>query len=341
MLKYLRELCLIDGPSGSESKVTDYIRSVIEPYCECSTDACGNLIAFKKGKSRAARKVLLDAHVDEVGFIVTDIDENGFLGFRTLGGINIESLLGKRVTINGCVGVIQIKPIHLLKADEKRKLPDKDSLTIDIGADSLEEALRHVSLGDSGTFASRFVEFGDGFIKAKAIDDRLGCAVLMQLATEEAEHDFWLSFSTQEEVGLRGSKVSSFTVAPDMAIVVESTSAADLVNMPAPKTVCEVGKGAVVSFMDRCTIYPQQLVRAAMAAAEENGIPAQFKRAVAGGNDAGEIHLAHGGVATVGLAVPCRYLHSPSCVIAKRDADAVLALTRVMLGRMTSGELIL
>ena len=275
----------------------------------------GNLIAFKKGANRPAKKVMLDAHTDEVGFIVTSITSDGFLHFTTLGGINTEALVSKRVQINGHIGVIQVKPVHLLKGDDADNMPDKNNLTIDIGAKDRDDALKMVNIGDSGTYYSEFVEFGDGFIKAKALDDRFGCAVLMNIIEQDLPYDMWFSFSTQEELGLRGAKTATYSIDPDCAIAVEATTAADLVGVPENKRCCYVGKGAVLSFMDNATLYDAELYRSALKIADEKGIKVQTKQAVAGGNNAGAIHQSRSGVKTLSVSIPCRYLHSPSCVV--------------------------
>ncbi len=339
MIKYLKELCEICGASGSETAVADYIQSVISPYCECKIDSMGNLIAFKKGAQRPVKKVMLDAHMDEVGFIVTSVNDDGSMYFTALGGINVEALVSKRVQINGHVGVIQVKPVHLLKGDDTDKMPDKDSLTIDIGAKDREDALKMVSIGDTGTYVSDFIEFGDGFIKAKALDDRFGCAVLMNIIEQDLSYDMWFSFSTQEELGLRGAKTAAYTIDPDYAIAVEATTAADLVGVPENKRCCYVGKGAVLSFMDNSTLYDSELYRSALKIADEKGIKVQSKQAVAGGNNAGAIHQSRSGVKALTVSAPCRYLHSPSCVISKDDVDCVYKLVREVATAMCADSL--
>ncbi len=339
MIKYLEELCLLSGASGDEKAVREYISNVISPYCECKVDNMGNLIAFKKGAERPAHKIMLDAHTDEVGFIITSITEDGFLYFTTLGGINIEALIGKRVQINGHNGVIQVKPVHLLKGDDADKMPEKSTLTIDIGATGREDAEKLVSVGDIGTYLSDFVEFGSNFVKAKAIDDRLGCAILMNLIEEDLPYDMWFSFSTQEELGLRGARTSAYGINPEYAIIVESTTAADLVGMPENKKCCKLGEGAVLSFMDNSTLYNSELYNSALKIAAEKGIKTQVKRAVAGGNNAGAISQSREGVKAITVSVPCRYLHSPSCVISLDDAESVLKLVRELAVNIATGNI--
>ena len=208
-----------------------------------------------------------------------------------------------------------------------------DKLTIDIGVDSREEALKLVRLGDSVRFVSDFVEFGEGFVKCKAIDDRAGCAIMLRMIEEGVEYDTYFTFVVQEEIGLRGSTCAAFTVAPDYAVVLESTTAADIPSASGEKRVCELGKGPVVSYMDRHTMYDRELFELAFSVAEENGISCQTKTMVAGGNDAGAIHVSRGGVKTAAVSLPCRYLHSPSCVINKADFENAYVLTKLILDR--------
>ena len=340
MLKYLEKLCSYRAPSGGETCVSEYIKSVIAPKCESvETDNLGNLIAFKKGANRPKKTVQLDAHTDEVGVIITAINPDGTLNFATVGGINCESLVSKRFRFGDTVGVVATKPIHLLSGDEKGKLPDKSSLQIDIGAADKAEAEQYVRVGDLGTFDTDYSAFGDGRILSRALDDRLGCAVLMELIDEDLPYDAYFTFSVQEEVGCRGAKADTFAVNPDFAIVLEATTAADIVGMPETKQVCKLGEGAAVSFMDSGTLYEKALYDEAFKAGNELGIKVQPKAAPTGGNDAGAIHLTRDGVRTLAISVPCRYLHSAAGVIDEGDAECVLSLAREMYIRMASGEL--
>lgn len=331
MLEMIKELCALLGISGRENKVREYIINKIKDYAdEYYTDNLGNLIVFKKGKKAAKNKVMLDAHMDEVGLIITGITSEGYLKFAKVGGINTKVIIGRTVHVGekGVVGALGIKPIHLLDKDEEANIPKADDLYIDIGAKSREEAEEYVRLGDAAWFCSDNVEFGDGFIKAKALDDRAGCAILIEIIRSELEYDCWFSFSTQEEIGTRGAQASAFSIAPDYAIVVETTTAADISGVKDEKRVCICGSGPAVSFMDRSTVYNRELYDKAFEVAERNEIPCQTKTLVAGGNDAGVIHKSRGGVKTLTVSVPCRYLHSPSCVIKYRDAESSLCLIK-------------
>ncbi len=327
----LKDLCLINGTSGDEGAVRDFIIEQIKYYCEYSVDALGSIIAFKKGRKTPAKKVSFNAHMDEVGFIVTGITEEGYLRFSTVGSIDSRVCIDRVVTVgNGVKGVIGDKAFHLLSEDERKQCPSIDKLLIDIGATTKEEAEKAVSLGDFAYFDSDFREFGDGFIKCKALDDRIGCMLLIELIKSELEYDTYFCFNVQEEVGLRGSKCTSFAVQSDISIILESTTAADLDGVSGDKRVCVLKNGPVISFMDRRTIYDKELYKLAIDTAKENSIPAQTKTAIAGGNDAGAIQLSGKGSRVLAISLPSRYIHSASSVVNKLDIEN----TRKLIGKL-------
>ena len=335
MLKILEKLCLLDGVSGEENKVSDFIISEIDGFCEWKKDNLGNIIAFKKGKNKSAKKLMLDAHTDEVGLIITSITKDGFLKFKTVGGISCEALLSRRVRINGSIiGVIASKPIHLLKGEAAKKLPNADDLYIDIGLSDKSEVENLLSLGDRAVILSDFT-ISDNKILSKALDDRIGCAILITLLKENSDYDFYATFTVQEEVGLRGAKVAAFAINPDAAIIIEATTAADISGVNYENQVCNLGEGAAVSFMDKATVYDKEYYNAAL----KSGVLVQPKRAVAGGNNSGVVHLNREGVRTLSISVPCRYIHSASCVADKRDINSALELTRYMINKICSGDI--
>ena len=256
MLDYLKELCLLDGTSGREEKVREYIISKIKDKCEYKIDPMGNILADVKGKNPAKNKVMLSAHMDEVGFIVTYICDNGFLKFNSVGGVDSKVVNGRFVTVgeNRISGVIASKALHLCEGDEEHKVSELSKLYIDIGASSKEEAEKLVEIGDAVYFKSDFVEFGSSKIKAKAIDDRFGCAIMLKMIEETPEFDTTFAFLVQEEVGLRGAGPAAFTVDPDYAIVLEATTASDISFVSDEDSVCRQGKGAVV-FISSNTAY--------------------------------------------------------------------------------------
>ncbi|MGN0632840.1 MAG: M42 family metallopeptidase [Oscillospiraceae bacterium] len=336
LIDYLKDLCTLDGISGDEGAVAEYICKAIDGKCEYKIDNLGNIIAFCKGKKPALKKTLISAHMDEVGLIVTYVNPDGTLNFSTVGGIDPRVLFGRRVYVgkNKHLGVIAGKAIHNLSSDERSKAPSAEAMTIDIGAADREDALKRIRPGDSVVFDSQFLRFGNDRIKCKAIDDRAGCAIMLKIIEDQPEYDTIFTFVVQEEVGLRGATAASFTAAPEIAIIIEATTASDIPSSAGEKRVCELGKGPVVSFMDRHTIYDKELYHMAFETAGQLGIPCQTKTLVAGGNDAGAFSVSRGGVRTAAVSLPCRYLHSPSCVIDHEDMVNSYKLIKKLLERI-------
>lgn len=331
---YLSELTSLSGVSGNEQAVRAYICEKLRGRCEkIEIDSMGNVMAFQSGTAATDKTLMLCAHMDEVGLIVSRITEDGFLKFKTVGGIDPRVLISKRVCVGeqALPGVIGRKAIHLLTAEERKKAPKIKDLLIDIGAASLSEAEELVSVGDYVTFDSAFVEFGEGRIKAKALDDRVGCAVLLQLLDKKCEVNRWFVFTVQEETGLRGARLCARKIKPDLAVVLEGTTCSDLPGTEDKMTSTRLGGGAAVSLVDGATSYNRTLAQWLYALARQRGIAVQFKKTATGGNDAGSIHTAAGGIAVAAVSVPARYIHSPSGVIAKDDYNAVLQLTEALL----------
>ena len=329
MLDLLKQLCTLDGTSGREAAVRDFIISQLGG-APCRVDALGNLIVEVKGKQPAKNKVMLCAHMDEVGVIATFIKADGTVKFNTVGGISPAVLPGRQVRFeSGAVGVIGVKPVHLCSEEEKNALPNVSDMYIDLGADSREQAEALARPGDTAVFTSEYTPMGDKIL-SKALDDRAGCAVMLDMIRKGVAYDTVFCFNVQEEVGLRGATVSAFSVAPDYALVLDATTAADIIDAPEEKQVCVLGKGPAVSFMDNATVYDPALFKKALALAEENGIPAQPKTMVAGGNDAGSVHKSRAGVRTLTVSVPCRYIHSASCVCDKNDVLAARQLAEAI-----------
>lgn len=332
----LKDLCLLNGTSGDEVRVRDYIINEIKEYSTYKVDNLGSVIAYKKGKKKPKKTVCINAHMDEVGFIITGITSDGYLRFAPVGGIDTKVCLDRAVTVgeNRINGVIADKAYHLLEGSEKDKAPSFDKLLIDIGAKNETQAQSVVSLGDFAYFESDYTELGNGYIKAKALDDRIGCMLIIELIKSELEYDTVFCFNVQEEVGLRGSKCTSFAVGADISIVLEATTAGDLDGVTGADRVCVLGNGGVVSFMDNRTIYDRELYKLAMNTASENNIPVQTKTAVAGGNDAGSIQTSGKGAKVMALSLPCRYIHSPSSVVKKSDIDNTRKLLKEILKKI-------
>ena len=325
MLKTICELC---GTSGREEEVRAFLLSQMPKDVKTEVDAMGNLYVYKKGRQPAKHRVMLFSHMDEVGFIITYITDDGFLKFAPVGGIDARVVFGKAVTVGeqGICGVIGAKAIHQVPKDARETVPSLEDLYIDIGASSKAEAEQYVSLGDNAYFAVEYEEFGDGFVKSKAIDDRAGNWVMLEMLHSDLPYDMEFCFTVQEEIGTRGATAAAYHAAPDYALVLESTTAADLPDAEGFQKVCEVGKGVVLSFMDGGTVYDHNLYKRGRAIAEQKGIPCQTKTRIAGGNDAAAIHKAAGGIRTLALSVPCRYLHSPSCVAKLEDIESMRQL---------------
>lgn len=328
----LKELCRLNAASGREEAVREYLIAQLPLDVSYKVDALGNLIVEKKGKSPAKNKVMLLSHMDEVALIVTYITEEGFLKFAPVGGIDPRVLFGKAVSVGskGVTGLIGGKAIHQCSKAEKDTVPEVEDLYIDIGAQSKEQAEALVALGDNAYFCGEPTEFGDGFLTAKALDDRVGNALMLQMLREELPFDMTFCFTVQEEIGTRGAAAAAFTVSPDYAIVIECTTAADLPEVEGHKQVCKLGGGAVIGFMDRGTVYDRALYDLAFRLAKEYEIPCQTKTLIAGGNDAAAVHKAAGGVRTLAVSVPCRYIHSPACTAKQADIDSTAKLIRVL-----------
>ncbi len=323
----LKTLCMLNGASGNEVKVREYIQSQINN--DYIVDNLGSIVV----NANEHNEISINAHMDEVGFIVTGITDDGYLRFSAVGGIDPRVCLDRVVTLeNGTKGVIGDKAFHLLDSSERDKCPSFDALLIDIGATSKAEAEQVVALGDYAYFDSDYIEYGDGYIKAKALDDRIGCMLMIELINEG--YDATYCFNVQEEVGLRGAKCTAERTNPDIAIIIESTTAADLDGVTGADRVCVLGDGPVVSFMDGRTIYDKKLYNLAMQIAKENNIPVQTKTAIAGGNDAGAIQTASGGTRVLAISLPCRYIHSGSSVVKKSDIDATRKLLKELLKKL-------
>lgn len=336
MIKLLKELCLINGISGNEDKVRDYIIEQIKDFCKYKIDNLGSIIAFKKGEKTPDKRIMISAHMDEVGFIVNYINDDGSLEFTSVGGVEPAAVMGKRVLVgeNEINGVVGSAAVHNISKDSREKTPKLSSLCIDIGAGNKEEASKLVKLGDSVYFKSDFLSLGGSKVMSKAIDDRFGCAVMIKLLQSELEYDAYFTFVVQEEIGLRGSRAAAYTVNPDVAVVLEATTASDIPSAEAEKKVCLLGNGPVVSYMDRATIYSRELYDLAFNTAKELSVNCQTKTMIAGGNDAGAIHTSSGGVKTIAVSLPCRYIHSPSSVADVKDIEDSYKLIRELIKRI-------
>ena len=332
---FLEELTNLSGVSGNEREVRDFIISKISAYADSITvDSIGNVIALKKGN--ANKKIMLSAHMDEVGFIISEITDKGYLKFKTVGGIDTRTILAKRLVVgkNKVLGVIGMKAVHLQKKTEREEIPEIKDLFIDIGAKDKESAEKLVKLGDYAVFETEFEMLGENAVKAKAIDDRAGCAVLVEALKNSVKYDTYFCFTAQEEVGLRGARLAASRINPDIALIVEATSCSDVYGFEPHESVTKLGGGAAVTFMDRTTIVDDDLRKKLYNMAKQANIPVQYKCSTSGGNDAGRVHLTANGIKTASISVPCRYIHSAASVASLADINAVYDLAKLFLKKI-------
>ena len=331
----LKTLTEINAPSGHEQPIRRALLEEIRGMgLNPTIDRMGNVVVVKEGVGPAPRKrVMVAAHMDEVGLIVTGHTEDGFLKVTQAGGIDTRVLISKRVLVgdDNIPGVIGAVAIHLQSAADRARVMGYRDITVDIGASGKAEAERKAPKGTYISFDTPYVEYGEGYACGKAFDDRVGCWTLLRLLQEDLPCDLVAAFVSEEEVGCRGASGAAFAQEPDIGIVLEGTTCNDLGDIPEVAQVCRTGAGVAVSFMDNSSIGNRELFRKALEVGEKNGIACQVKGSVSGGNDAGVIQRAREGIPTLVLSVPCRYIHSPSTVIKLSDAECQFELTRALL----------
>lgn len=329
----LKELSELNAVSSREEAVREYIRNRIKGKVDkFETDNLGNLLAVT-GENKKGPKVMLSAHMDEVGLMVVGIDNSGLLKIKPMGGIDERVLLSKRVVIgpNKIPGVIGAKPIHLQEREEREKPVKIPSLFVDIGAKDKNDAEKDVNIGDLAAFDIKAGEFGDRMFKGKALDDRVGCAVLLNLIENTYDFPVYYAFTVQEEVGLRGATVAAFRINPDLALGFEGTSAGDVPASKKHKQSTRIGRGPAISFMDRSVIVNQALVGRLIEVARESGIAYQFRESITGGTEAGAINQSRAGITAGIISVPCRYIHSPVSVLNLDDYENTIKLADAFL----------
>ncbi|MBQ8345080.1 MAG: M42 family peptidase [Clostridia bacterium] len=349
-LDLLRRLSLAFGPTGCEGEVAEIILEEIKPLAHRITrDRMGNLTATVRfGDEKVTpTRIMISAHMDEVGMMIHTIREDGTLLFGTVGGIDPSVMPGRFVTVKGkdgyLQGVIASKAIHHKEKDERQKPPKQKSMAIDVGAGSREAAEALLEIGAYATFDSEWIEMGkDGnTVKCKALDDRAGCAVMILVMEALAECppqealELFFCFTVREEIGLSGALPVAERLRPDFSLVLESTAVADIEGVESAKQVAHLGCGGAISLMDRSTIYNRELCRFALDVARKEQIPAQIKQYVSGGNDAGHIHKSGTGVRILALSLPTRYLHSSSCVASLSDFEAMRAHTEALVRNLS------
>jgi endoglucanase len=329
----LKTLTDINGLPSYEDDIRAAIKSEIKDYADSMyTDRMGNLIAVKNEAENSGAHIALSAHMDEVGMVVTQIEKSGMIKFDTW-GVLPKILLSKTVKIGKeqIPGVIGSKPIHLQKPEEREVIIELDKMYIDIGAVSKEDAEKYVEIGDYIAFDSEFREMGKHKIKAKALDDRLGCAAIIAIFKSDIPRKLTAVFCTQEEVGLRGSAVAANGISADIVINLEGTVCADSEDIDEHLRVTVSGEGPALSIRDSTSVYLKEYYKKMIDTAKKNSIPLQFRRTGAGGTDAVNYHTAGGGTPVIGLAVPCRYLHTPVSMCDLRDYENMIVLVKAFI----------
>jgi len=347
-ISLLQQLSEARGVSGDETEVRDLIARAVRDLADnIYTDTIGNLVVHKRGNGNKSLTVMVAAHMDEVGLMIVGADNNGFLQFRPVGGIDPRVLPAKRVLVgkDKIPGIIGVKPVHLTEPAERKNVLKIRDLYIDIGANTKDEALQAAPLGDYASFDTPFTILADadceqrpprGRVSGKSFDDRIGCFILASLLEGQYPVDLYATFTVQEEVGLRGATVSAYALHPDLAFALEGTVCDDSPKEDdrdiSPTT--RVGAGPAITIADASVIADKRLVELLIDTAEGNGIPYQIKQPGVGGTDAGAIHLAREGIPSGVLAVPCRYIHSPESVLDVSDVYYTIRLMRLALQRL-------
>jgi tetrahedral aminopeptidase len=340
-IRLLERLCNACAVSGSEGEVRKIVLEEIkEPVLQAGgtikLDALGNVLVTRPGTAQNRLRVMVAAHMDEVGLIVTAADSDGLCRFGIVGGVDARQLVGKPVWVGKerLPGVIGARPIHLTTAEERKNSISIETLRIDVGPSNAQK----VKVGDRATFATVFQDLGTS-IRAKALDDRLGVATLLELVKHPPENiDLLAAFTVQEEVGTRGAQVAAFTLDPQAAIVLDCTPANDLPGLDGEENEqynTRLGAGPAIYLADRATISDPRLVRRLVDTAEAYAIPYQFRQPGGGGTDAGAIHRQRAGVPSISVSVPGRYLHTAAAIARRSDWENTLGLVYAALARLS------
>lgn len=341
-MQLLKRLSETAGVPGREERVRMLIEQELEGLVDSvETDAMGNLIAVKRSGQQGAKRVMLSAHMDEIGFYVKHVDDKGFIRVHNVGGFDTRNLFARQVTVHASgqggkdlVGVMNpaTKPIHIASAEERKKVPELREFAIDLGmtADQVKDMVR---VGDMVSLIQEFHDLGD-VVTGKALDDRASCYVLIEVLRnlERPKHDIFAVFSVQEEVGVRGATTSAYQLEPDIGIALDTTLAVDTPGISDDQRVTKLGDGVAIKIMDSRSISTRWLVDEFVALAEARDIPYQFEILPLGGTDAGAIQLSRQGVPTLTLSLPSRYVHTVTEMIAKRDLEAAVSLLGAYLG---------
>jgi endoglucanase len=350
-IRLLERLCNACSVSGDEAEVRNIVLEQIRPCVDqVKVDALGNVLATRFGQGEHRLRLMIAAHMDEVGLMITSDEENGIFRFDTVGGLDASQLVGKPLWVGRkhVPGIIGIKPIHLLEDEDLHKPVSLDALRLDVGPENAKK----IGIGDRATFATSFRRMGPS-IRAKALDDRLGVAILIELLRQPMPHlDLLAAFTVQEEVGLRGARVAAYTLNPDLAFVIDSTPARDLPTWESGGYHTEpdglentqyntrLDSGPAIYVADSATLSDPRLIRYLVETAETLGIPYQVRQPGGGGTDAGAIHRQREGIPTISISVPGRYLHTAASIARLDDLMNTLALVRAALARLTTDLLV-
>jgi len=333
LVEALEKLSNANGVTGREAEVRELMKKYLKPYVdETREDRLGNLIAFKKG-NKDAPTVMLAAHMDEVGLMIKNIKKKGFLQFAKVGGIDDRVLLAQKVIVHTdkgpLTGVIGSKPPHIQTEEERKKVIDADRLFIDVGAKDKEEAEKMgVQVGDVVSFDTKFVQIGENVVLGKALDDRVGCAMMIETLRrlQKVDCNVYAVGTIQEEVGLRGATIAAFQVEPDVGIALDATVAGDMPGVEEGKAPAKMGEGPVVTVADAGLIAHPKVLRLLIDSAKENKIPYQLETGIRGSTDAARISLSREGVPSGVISVAARYIHSPAAILNLDDVEKTVKL---------------
>ncbi|MCJ7423975.1 M42 family metallopeptidase [Candidatus Bathyarchaeota archaeon] len=333
LIETLEKLSKASGVTGREEEVADLMKKLLKPYVdEIKEDSLGNVIGIKKGKKNSP-KIMLAAHMDEIGLVIKTITKEGFLYFAKVGGIDDRILLAQKVLVytekGPLHGIIGSRPPHIQKEEERKKVISYDELFIDIGAANQEEAKKMgVKIGDPVGFDVEFARIKKDIVIGKALDDRVGCAIMIEALKrlEKTECTIYAVGTVQEEVGLRGAMTSAFSISPDVGLAIDVTVAGDTPGVKENEAPIAIKKGPSITIADSGMIVPPKILRLLTDVAEENKIPYQLETGLAGSTDAARILLTKEGIPSGVISVPTRYIHSPTSLLSLEDVENAVKL---------------
>jgi len=335
-LNLLKRLCETAGAPGREERIREIVIECLRPLCEeISVDALGNVVALRRGRGRP--KLMLSAHMDEISFLVTHIDDEGFLRFTPLGGFDAKTLTAQRVVVHGTrdlLGVMGTKPVHIISEEQRKNAPKIEEFFIDVGLGA-EEVRASVSLGDPVTRQRELVEIGNN-LNGKSFDDRMGLFVLIEAVRrlEKHEADLWVVATTQEEIGIRGALIAARNIDPDVGIAIDVTLANDVPEAKSHEYITRLGAGTAIKVMDSSVICNPKVVRFLRKIAQEGGIPFQMEILPRGGTDTAALQRAGSGAAAGCISIPTRYVHSVIEMCSRKDIEASIDLLVAAIGRV-------